>query len=418
MQAAAIACSSESLPESSAFLWTDLQSGLPAEGQWRDRFDLADMNGDGHIDLVHGPRRKGDFLPAIFLGDGAGHFQRWTSAHFPPLPYDYGDARVADFNRDGIPDVALASHLRGLTVLMQETGGFFTPWAAGLILRAPTAEPPPVTSRAIAIADWNRDGWPDLLALDEGPSRMSNPHAGSETMLKASSGVALYLNGRGDWTAATEGASVGTFGTSLSTGDVNGDTHPDVILGSSSLIDPELLLIGRGATWITERLETLPNPVAVTATALHDFDGNGSDEILAGIRYRGNGSDSCIALHLVKYSRNHQTGRALWSESSNDRIVSLIATDLDGDTFDDVIAARDTGSLLVFRGTPDGFTRDRSVPTPSWMEGCHAFDAHAADIDGDFRPEVIVSYAGDATVAGARCASRGGFAVWRVNSAR
>ena len=37
--------------------------GLPARGQWRNGFALADMNGDGYLDIVHGPARKA-FTPA------------------------------------------------------------------------------------------------------------------------------------------------------------------------------------------------------------------------------------------------------------------------------------------------------------------------------------------------------------------
>src|SRR5256885_7736606 len=76
-------------------------AGLPTAGQWRNGFDIADMNEDGHPDIVHSPARKSPGAPVIFLGDGKGNWRRWSEARFAPLPYDYGDAAVGDFNGDG-----------------------------------------------------------------------------------------------------------------------------------------------------------------------------------------------------------------------------------------------------------------------------------------------------------------------------
>ena len=99
--------------------------GLPSSGQWRDGFAIADMNGDGHPDIVHGTPRKSPGPPAIFLGDGKGSWRRWKEATFPPLPYDYGDAQVGDFNGDGHPDIALAVHLKGVIALLGDGKGNF-----------------------------------------------------------------------------------------------------------------------------------------------------------------------------------------------------------------------------------------------------------------------------------------------------
>src|SRR5262245_42878837 len=74
--------------------------GLPTRGQWRNGFAVADMNGDGHPDIVHGPPRKVRGGPVVFLGDGRGGWTVWKDARFPAAPYDYGTAAVADFNGD------------------------------------------------------------------------------------------------------------------------------------------------------------------------------------------------------------------------------------------------------------------------------------------------------------------------------
>ncbi len=49
---------------------------LPKEGLWQMSFDLVDFNGDGNLDIVAPPARKGSYAyPAIFLGDGRGAFR-------------------------------------------------------------------------------------------------------------------------------------------------------------------------------------------------------------------------------------------------------------------------------------------------------------------------------------------------------
>src|ERR1700674_4955601 len=125
--------------------------GLPTSGQWREGFRIADMNEDGHPDIVHGPARKQTGTPVIFLGDGKGSWTLWKEARFPTLAYDYGDVEVADFNRDGHIDIALAVHLHGLFVLAGDGKGGFVNASAGL-------ESTGFSSRAIRVTDWNGDG--------------------------------------------------------------------------------------------------------------------------------------------------------------------------------------------------------------------------------------------------------------------
>src|SRR5688572_14339268 len=78
---------------------------LAARGRWRQGFELADLNGDGHLDVVHGPARKSDGQPKVFLGDGAGGWRLWREARFEGVSLDYGDVAVADFDGDGNLDL-------------------------------------------------------------------------------------------------------------------------------------------------------------------------------------------------------------------------------------------------------------------------------------------------------------------------
>jgi len=403
-------CRGPTLDASQRFRVSPLETGLPTVGQWRDGYDLADMNADGRLDLVHGPPRKSHGRPVIFLGDGAGRFTLWSTAHFPPLPYDYGDLKAADVNGDGMMDVALAAHLRGLTVLINEGRGSFAPWAAGLRLETQERAPEGIfSSRSIALTDWNGDGKPDLLALNEGPARLAEKP-------RASDSLALYLNRGGYWQETEPTQSLRIFGSSLAVGDVDADGHPDAILGTEASGARLLVGLGQGESWAPRELRSLPPRAAVTAVAAHDFDRDGKDEILFGSRFAED-DGYCTELDLVHWSEAHEARVHLWSERSRDPVTTIVAADFDRDGRDDILAARQSGALLFFAAGPQGYTRDVTIPHPDWLSGCHAYQARAADLDGDARLELILSFAGERTTSGEQCLSGGGFAVWRVEAA-
>jgi hypothetical protein len=124
---------------------------------------IADMNGDGNLDLVI-PNHQAPTI-TILLGDGKGSFHPAasspTNAHSYPHPHAVA---VADFNGDGRPDVATDSWGNNQVELLTGDGhgGLQTP---GRFF--PTGHRPYERLRS---ADFNRDGHPDLVTtnLDDG----------------------------------------------------------------------------------------------------------------------------------------------------------------------------------------------------------------------------------------------------------
>jgi len=379
---------------------TEIEStGLPQSGQWRDGFDVADMNGDGHLDILHGAPRKGPFVPFIFLGDGKGTFARWRDAHFPPLPYDYGDIKAGDVNGDGVLDIALSSHLRGLTVLVHEARGHYAPWSEGMQLRAPGAFPneEAFASRAIALADWNGDGALDVLALNEGPSRFVLSPLGSDAL-------AIFLNrSGGTWQRVQSKQRLSGFGTDLAMGDVDGDGRVDAV--AASLVTGARRLLHR-TTGVTD-LSSLPKNAITTAVAVADRDIFAATFVVDRGKARS-------ALQVVRVRGEADTANELWSSTERVMLSAIATGDLDSDGDRDAIALRDDGALMLFTFARGAFARDTVVPAPERYRGCNGHDLQLADIDGDGHAEVIASYAGD--VKATTCVSGGGFAVWRVHS--
>ena len=118
---------------------------------------VADLNNDGKLDVVLTSHMG---TAAAFLGNGDGTFQ-------PPIPTFSGNATeflaLADFNRDGNTDVAFAdfSSTAGPGVLAAAglgTGHFSTSNTVTLNTSGGT--------QAVAVADFNGDGWPDIVSAD------------------------------------------------------------------------------------------------------------------------------------------------------------------------------------------------------------------------------------------------------------
>jgi len=226
----------EGAPVSVRFVRYD--AGLPTSGQWREGFRIADMNGDGHPDIVHGPARKQAGPPVIFLGDGKGSWTLWKEARFPWLAYDYGDVEVADFNRDGHMDIALAVHLHGLFVLTGDgKGRFKTPARAC----SPMPKARPAFPRELSARwTWNGDGLLDLVAISEGLG------SGSSRPLAERDGVVVFLNqGVKGWLKSERALNKGIYSDSITLGDFDGDGHLDIATGSGVMDRKDLVTLWR-----------------------------------------------------------------------------------------------------------------------------------------------------------------------------
>ena len=117
----------------------------------------ADMNLDGIPDLV--TTNQASSTVSVLLGHGDGTFQPSRESDSGPSP---ASLVVADFDLDGRPDVALANQVPGsygsrISILPGSGDGTF---------RQPISTPLSSFPISLVTADWNSDGIPDLALTD------------------------------------------------------------------------------------------------------------------------------------------------------------------------------------------------------------------------------------------------------------
>lgn len=248
---------------------------------------FADFNRDGIPDLAvltQGFSLKGD--PAairILTGRGAGTFEGTARIDLDSAPrrrieFDHGLdldlLEAADFNGDGVPDVAAVTPSGKVQVFAARPDGSFSP---GTTLVSPPDPDPAQPFRAsgirgLATADFDGDGIQDLAILS---------HRGP-----AEAGAVLVYPGTRSW-AWTASASYETVTAPLYllTGDFNGDAKPDAMVCSN---DQAVLLLNGGGGAMRPSppaggigtLSTLATFADLASSA--DFDGDGTGDVVLG----------------------------------------------------------------------------------------------------------------------------------------
>ena len=270
-------------------------------------FVSADFNGDGIPDLA--VPLYGSNEIAILLGKGDGTFATPIMATVPGFPVDITQVVDADFNGDGIPDLAVIDSDNSVVdVLLGNGDGTFVAEATN----------PPISGipSHIATGDFNGDGTTDLAVQEI-------------------AGTVGILLGNGDGTFAASG-SVNSASTNspIAVADFNGDGKLDIAVVAGAFTSESVsVLTGNGDGTFNS---PFPSPgstsTSVTWIQVADFNQDGTPDVVLA------DSGGSATVFLNNGSGSLSQSFPVVSGLSVPYYLEVGVGDLNGDGYPDIVA--------------------------------------------------------------------------------
>ena len=345
---------------------------LETVGETSASVSLGDVSGDGHLDIVLAKGRHWPLNNLILRNDGKGHFTAAVLGEAPDRTYS---AALADLDGDGHLDIVVSNDRpdKKLIYLNDGTGRFRV---AGTFGR------PEWSTRYVTVADLDGDQRPDLIVANRS-SNAANPVPSYVCLNDGKGGfpscsplatesatiiVAADLDGDGQrdlfvphrdggqnlifWNDGTGrfAAAPSRVGPERSwiraaaAADINGDGSPDLVVGDERA---GIFLYLGGAR------RTFDAPVAVGAgsgapyaIAVADLNRDGKPDIVVG-RQEARGT---IFFHLGG-GRVPRFREIPWNDGKGS-VYGVAIGDLDGDGWPDIVAARSDAPNAVWFNEP------------------------------------------------------------------
>ncbi|KQP53645.1 cadherin-like domain-containing protein, partial [Methylobacterium sp. Leaf108] len=317
---------------------------------------VADVNGDGHLDIL--AANYGSNSVSVRLGDGKGTFSGVTDVPVGSGPIS---VTVADVNADGKLDILTANNSTNtVSVRLGDGTGTFSGTTDVMVGPNPYS---------VTVADVNGDGKLDILAANF-----------------SSNSISVRLgDGDGNFSGGTT-VLVGSRPTSVTVADVNGDGKLDILAANAGSNSVSVRLGDEAGTFSGgSNVLVGSGPVSV---AVADVNGDGKLDILTA----NQGSDTVS----VRLGDGTGTFSGETDVSVGSAPTSVAVADVNGDGKLDILTANNgSGTVSVRLGDGAGaFSGGTDVAVGSFPTS-----VAIADVNGDGKLDIVATNSGSSTVA-------------------
>lgn len=371
---------------------------------------VADMNDDGIPDVIVGNACEGldsgdceSGTVAVLVGNGDGSFGPATI--YASGGFDAISVALADVNRDGNPDVLVANADRGRNDATTSTVGVLLGNGDATVLGPRFYQAGTGMEQALASADVNGDGNPDLIVGYQ-----------CDVANNCATGAIAVLLGNGDGSFRLGGTyfSGGSYLLAIATADVNGDGKPDVVVAndcdkSSPCTSGAIgVLLGNGDGTFQTALSFPSGGSGPGSLVVSDVNVDGKPDVIVANSCGSNitcSSGGVVSVLLGNGDGTLQTALNYWSGGED--AASVAVMDVNGDGKQDLVVMNlsasitnlTTGVMGVLFGNGDG-TFQTAVsylsvqPETDWLA--------VRDMNGDGIPDIIAENecATDACISG------------------
>lgn len=337
---------------------------------------LADVSGDGHLDLI--TRHLMGRCIKVLIGDGKGRFSEAAGSPIA-LAYPPGDIKLADVNGDRIADLGVSNSERDSVDIFLATGkGGFTLAAGSPFTASASVE---FFTRFLRFVDINEDRKLDIITATDGRNTRSLPSL-------------LLGDGRGGFLPGpVMKVDLGQGQYSFAFGDTDRDGHLDFVTVSNGT-DPGgesgRVTVQRGdgkggfktasaSSWVVKPAPRLGTLADVNGDQRLDMVLSHTRSNLLNVLLNG-GDGSFAPAPGSPYSLSAQAFETVVVDVNRDGRSDLVIATVDSEMSE--------GSVTVLLGDGRGFV---SAPGSPFRAGQGGYFLAVGDVNEDGKPDVVVS---------------------------